>query len=194
MDTARYIIALIVIVVYPPAIAFWLIVHPTIAFWRKLGPTKAYAMLVPALLALGWGMYAISGPLLAVEFGTQPWLWPLVIILYGASAYIEVRCRKHLKLSTLVGVPELSEKPGRDKLLTEGIYSRVRHPRYVGAVLGAIAVAFLANYLAVYVLAALIIPALYVIVVLEEKEMRDRFGAEYLDYSERVPRFIPKLG
>ena len=54
------------------------------------------------------------------------------------------------------------------------------------------AVALFTNYLAIYVLALAIIPALYLVVVLEEKELRDRFGLEYAAYSERVPRFIPR--
>jgi protein-S-isoprenylcysteine O-methyltransferase Ste14 len=31
-------------------------------------------------------------------------------------------------------------------------------------------------------------------VLLEERELRDRFGAEYEEYCRRVPRYIPKRG
>ena len=34
----------------------------------------------------------------------------------------------------------------------------------------------------------------YFIVVLEERELRDRFGSTYEEYSRRVPRFFPRRG
>jgi protein-S-isoprenylcysteine O-methyltransferase Ste14 len=60
--------------------------------------------------------------------------------------------------------------------------------------LGTVAVALFANYLAVYVLALVLVPALYLVVVLEERELRERFGEDYVTYSQRVPRFIPWRG
>jgi protein-S-isoprenylcysteine O-methyltransferase Ste14 len=29
-------------------------------------------------------------------------------------------------------------------------------------------------------------------VLLEERELAERFGAEYLDYCRRVPRYVPR--
>ena len=91
----------------------------------------------------------------------------------------------------LAGLPELSpdKRPGR--LLTDGIYGRIRHPRYVEVLLFTVAYAFFANYVGTYVTAALTVPALCLTVILEERERRDRFGAEFEAYSRRVPRFIP---
>ena len=53
--------------------------------------------------------------------------------------------------------------------------------------------ALIANYLALYLIVALWLPGIYVIVLIEEKELRDRFGAAYDDYCRRVPRFIPRF-
>jgi len=33
----------------------------------------------------------------------------------------------------------------------------------------------------------------HVVVLLEEKELRNRFGDDYVRYSQRVPRFIPQM-
>ena len=52
--------------------------------------------------------------------------------------------------------------------------------------------ALFANYLGLYLITALTMAALYLIVLLEERELRERFGPAYADYSARVPRFIPR--
>jgi hypothetical protein len=192
MNTARYVVALIAVMSYLPAIGWWYLVHPFVGFWRKLGRPLFYAIMTVSSFVVMAAIYAIREPLLAVEYGTNRALWPLVALFYGASIYIEVRCRKHLKPKILIGVPELAPQGGEGKLITEGIYGRVRHPRYLAVALGTVAVAFFTNYLAVYVLAALVIPALYLVVLLEERELRDRFGEEYVEYCGRVPRFLPR--
>lgn len=192
MDTARYILATLSVVAYPATLLFWLIVHGFIGFWRKLGPGWTYAVVLALLAGPMTALYLARAPLLAVEFGTGPALWLAAALSYSISVVIEVRCRKHLKFKTLVGVPELGREGKGGRLITEGIYSKIRHPRYVSVWFGTLAVAFLTNYLALYVIAVLVIPALYIVVLLEERELRARFGSEYADYSERVPRFFPR--
>ena len=103
---------------------------------------------------------------------------------------IEVRCRKHLTLRTLVGIPELSPTPTSQKLLDQGVYARMRHPRYVAVMLSMPAVALFTNYLALYVLCPLVVVTLYIITVLEERELLERFGTAYEQYRQRVPRFL----
>lgn len=194
MDKARYILALIMIASFPPAVGWWYLTHPFVSFWRRRGRPLFYVVLAVTSLAVMAGVYAIREPLLAVEYGTNPALWPLAALVYGLSIYIEVRCRKHLKLKILVGVPELAPDGQGGHLITEGIYGRIRHPRYVAVWLGTMAFALFTNYLAVYVLALALLPALYLVVVLEERELSERFGEKYLRYSKQVPRFIPRRG
>jgi len=193
MDKVRYVIALITVVSVPAAVLLWLIVHPFIGFWRRLGPFLAYVIMAALSLASIAVLVAFRGPILRIEFGTNYTLIAIGALLYAVSIFVEIRTRKHLKLRTLVGIPELApEKPGPG-LLTEGIYSRVRHPRYLAVSIGMFAFALFTNYLAMYVIAVLVIPGLYWVVLLEEKELRDRFGSEYVSYSERVPMFFPRM-
>jgi protein-S-isoprenylcysteine O-methyltransferase Ste14 len=192
MDKARYVVALIAVMSYPPAVGWWYVTHPFVDFWRRLGRPVFYTVVVIGSFIIMGAIYLVREPLLAVEYGTNRALWPLVLSFYGISIYIEVRCRKYLKAKILMGVPELAPDGRGGRLITEGIYGRIRHPRYVAVSLGTAAAAFFTNYLAVYIIAIAILPALCLVVVLEEKELRDRFGEKYVRYSERVPRFFPR--
>lgn len=192
MDKVRYVLALISVMSYPPAVGWWYVTHPFVGFWRRLGRPAFYTILTIGSFIIMGAIYMVREPLLAVEYGTNRALWPLVLLAYGTSVYIEVRCRKYLKTKILMGVPELAPDGRGGKLITEGIYGRIRHPRYVAVWLGTLAVAFFTNYLAVYVIVIAIVPALYLVVVLEENELRDRFGEEYVKYCERVPRLFPR--
>jgi hypothetical protein len=192
MNTARYVLALIAVMSYIPALGWWYLVHPFVGFWRRLGRPLFYTIMTVTSFAVMGAIYLIREPLLAVEYGANPVFWPLVVLFYGAAIVIGVRSRKYLKPKIQLGVPELAPGRGEGKLLTEGIYGRVRHPRYIAVFLGTVGAAFFTNYLAVYVVAVLVAPALYLVVVLEEKELRDRFGEQYVEYCRRVPRFLPR--
>lgn len=192
MDAARYFIALLVVVTFPGAILYWFAVHPFVRFWRKLGPVGTYIILVTLLVGIAAVMVVLREPILAVEYGTNWILVALGLLAYGIAAAIEIQCRRHLKFGMLTGLPEIAPDRAEGKLLTDGVYGIVRHPRYVTMFFGLLAVALFTNYLAAYVLLAVLTPTIYVMTFLEERELRDRFGQEYVDYSRRVPRFVPR--
>jgi protein-S-isoprenylcysteine O-methyltransferase Ste14 len=192
MDTARYIVALITIVPVPSAIIFWLLVHPNVRLWRRLGPWLSYAILVTVSVLIALAVYRLRGPILAIDFGANYLLMPFAAAAYALAVWVSVRVRRHLTFRMFVGVPELSGEEGGGRLLTEGLYGRIRHPRYVAVLLGLVAMALFANYLALYVLLVVAAPGLYAIVRLEEKELADRFGEEYAHYRARVPMFVPR--
>ena len=190
MNTARYVIGLLVVVTIPPAIAFWYLVHPFAQKWRSWGARWAYPVTFGVMFAMIGALAFVHEALMGRDLGTS---WPLAVVgllLYAWSIVLEWQCRKHLTFKILVGVPELSQSaPG--KLLTEGLYGRMRHPRYVAIFVGVTGWALFANHTGVYLVAAGMIPAFYLLTVMEERELLDRFGAEYAAYRERVPRFIP---
>ncbi len=191
MDTVRYILAVLVLISFPPALLFWLIVHPLIHFWRRMGLARSYTAIAVFYLGCVVGLFQLRRPLLAVEFGTNYWLIGLGALILAATAALAWQRQKQLTFRILVGVPELGPDSHPQKLLTEGIYARIRHPRYVEAVVGILGYALIINYLAVYLIYILSLGAIYLIVNLEEKELRERYGGEYEDYCRRVPRFIP---
>ena len=38
MDSVKYFVALVILIGFPPAFLFWLIIHPFARSWRKIGP------------------------------------------------------------------------------------------------------------------------------------------------------------
>jgi protein-S-isoprenylcysteine O-methyltransferase Ste14 len=67
----------------------------------------------------------------------------------------------------------------------------VRHPRYLQFLLAVAGFALIANPLVSYVILALLAPAIWLVVVLEERERRARFGPAYEECSRCVPPFCP---
>ena len=69
----------------------------------------------------------------------------------------------------------------------------MRHPRYVSAILGFAASALIANHLGPYLVLWLFVALIHAVVLLEERELHQRFGVEYERYSKRVSRYVPRL-
>jgi protein-S-isoprenylcysteine O-methyltransferase Ste14 len=193
MDQARYALALILLISLPPALLFWLFVHPLVRFWRSIGLVRTYCLVSPPLLALMATLFWLREPLLATEFGVQTPLIALGMLLLAVAIRLALALRKQVTVRILAGLPELDPDRDRSRLVTEGIYARIRHPRYVEGTLAVLGWALIVNTLAIYLLLALFLPAIGLIVVLEERELRDRFGEQYQEYCQRVPRFLPRF-
>lgn len=159
-----------------------------------MGPARTYLIVLPVVVALGVLLFRVRGRLLGADLGMN---WSLIVIggvLYGVSTWIAFQHWKHLNIVTMIGVPELLPTEQRKgKLLKDGIYRVVRHPRYLSAGIAVIAVALFVDYVGVYLLILLLYPVGYVMLVLEERELLDRFGEEYRQYQREVPQFLPRL-
>ncbi|HEX2644849.1 MAG TPA: isoprenylcysteine carboxylmethyltransferase family protein [Thermoanaerobaculia bacterium] len=192
MDTARHIVAVILLVAGLPAILFWFLIHPFAAFWRRAGARWAYLVAFSAMFAECWVLYHYRHVLLGDDLGTY---WPLVAlaaVFEILAILVQRRRKKHLTARILVGLPEVDAKQEGGKLLTEGIYGRIRHPRYVEVMLAFIALALFANYQYLYIFLLVAAALIYLLVLIEERELRERFGEAYVEYSRRVPRFVPR--
>ena len=152
---------------------------------------RSYLIVLPVLAALGVLLFQWRVQLLSVNFGTNWSLIGIALILSFPMTWLELRYWRQLSISTLVGIPELS-KQRKGRLLREGIYGVVRHPRYVSAGIGMMANALIVNYLGVYVLLIAVVPPGYLMLVLEERELVGRFGDAYREYQREVPRLIPR--
>lgn len=192
MDTARRVVALLLLISLPPSLLLWIVIHPFAGFWRRLGAWWTYGLLAAPsgviMLATWWARRSLLGR----DFGTSWTLIALAILCAVVAGVLAFKRRGLLTFGVLSGLPELSPSRYPGRLLTEGIYSRIRHPRYVEVVVGTLAYALFANYAGSYVLWLLLCPTLLLIVRLEERELRERFGAAWTEYARQVPRFLPR--
>ena len=152
MNTARYVVAVLVWISLPPAIIYWFLIHPFARYWRRLGKWWAFLVLMTLFMLTVAGLYIVRDRFLVSELGTHVSLWVAALVSYGVSIAIELRCRRQLKFYTLAGLPELDRQQANRKLLDQGIYASVRHPRYLSVLFGMLAMALFANYVTIWVL------------------------------------------
>lgn len=193
MDTLRHGLALILLLVLPPLLLYWFLIHPFHRFWRRIGLRASYLIIATPIVAAALLLYRTRRTLLAVDYGTR---WPLILL--GLACLVAAnRLRRAISRSmtrrVIAGVPELSPERHPVHLITDGLHGRIRHPRYVQLVVAILGYALIANHLAPYVVVGAWIVAILAIVPLEERELQARFGHAYDEYRRRVPRFIPRF-
>ncbi len=124
------------------------------------------------------------------DYPFQPWLCAVGIVVAGAALVIFRLTHKALGRNWSVSL-QLKED---HKLITHGIYARIRHPMYTAFWLMALAQALLLpNWIAGF--AGLIgFGTLYALRVgHEERLMLDGFGDAYQAYMDRTGRLLPKF-
>lgn len=76
-------------------------------------------------------------------------------------------------------------------LVTDGIYSKIRNPSYLGLVLGAVGWALVFRSGVGLIISALLLPPLIARMDAEERLLSSQFGTEYEDYKSRTFRLVP---
>ena len=149
-NLVRYAVAFLVLASYPPAILLWVAIHPFSSFWRKLGPGWTYALLGIPVAGYMVAAWFFRGTLLGRDLGASVIALVMAALCIVAGALLNRQRRKLLDFGTLSGLPELSRKRYPGKLLKDGVYGRIRHPRYVEVHLITLGYAFFANHLGTY--------------------------------------------
>jgi len=80
------------------------------------------------------------------------------------------------------------------KLVDTGIYSILRHPQYVTFILWAIAGMLLFQHWIIILLGIPVIPLTYIDLIKADKDAIEKFGDDYKQYMQRVPRANFLLG
>lgn len=80
-----------------------------------------------------------------------------------------------------------------DRIVSTGVYSIIRHPQYLGALLAHFGISFLLSAWFSLLSTPLMVILICLISRKEEKELIREFGQEYKDYRKKVPMVIPQL-
>ena len=116
---------------------------------------------------------------------------PLVHLLLGI-VFIIPGAWFGIKGVTEIGLKE-SETHRPEKVITTGLYSRMRHPQYTGAILSHIGITFLLSSFYSLLVTPLVIVINYLLCWKEEKELVLEFGEEYVNYQKSVRMFVPRV-
>jgi protein-S-isoprenylcysteine O-methyltransferase Ste14 len=80
------------------------------------------------------------------------------------------------------------------KLVTSGPYGIVRNPMMEGQFLVFAGLGFLLDVSAMFLILPILVLATHGFTVLvEEPNLRSRFGEEWIEYSKKVPRWFPRI-
>ena len=121
----------------------------------------AYNQVATALMVLGWILMGIS------VFGIGGLSW------YAVRRQTMTEDREWLQDTVLVDT---------------GIYEVIRHPVYFSFMLYVISLMLISQHWITMILGIPVIAYLYWLMRLEEWANVDKFGEEYVDYMDRVPR------
>jgi len=114
-------------------------------------------------------------------------MWGVVVLVLGLINWFYVSfsvLRVHRRFFRSVN--------GIDSLITEGVYSVVRHPLYIADVILAWSVFFFLPFSRVLTEAIWMTFVLWFWAGLEERALEDRFLEDYREYKKKVPKFLPQ--
>jgi protein-S-isoprenylcysteine O-methyltransferase Ste14 len=182
-------LAALVLFLQLPIPLYWFVLHPQIRYWRR-HPKASFTV----ALSLSWLPVTICIILFRLSLFRNDWhpLWAIVLglALIAFEVWLFARLSRDLGAARLIGRTEIS---GGGSLAEEGIYARMRHPRYVGSFLALVGACLVAGTHTTWIVSIVWAALTWIAISLEERELRTRFGEAYERYCRRVPRFLPRL-
>ena len=133
-------------------------------------------------------------------------IWILDSFVFRYSIFLSASVPIYLRLvfAGLILVPAIylvrsghraasDEALSSPRLITDGAFSRVRHPLYLASLLFYLFLIVMTLSL----ISLLVFVGIFIfyngIAAYEEKFLEQKFGQEYSDYRKKVPRWIPRL-
>ena len=150
--------------------------------------TVLFTILVPATVA-GWVPWRLRGQT-APTSNVLLLLLSILLIGIGVAIYLHTAFWGFALRGR--GTPAPIAPP--QKLVVVGLHRYVRNPMYLGVLLIVIGQAILFGSRTLLLYAAAIWLAAHLFVLFyEEPTLQRKFGEEYREYRQRVPRWIPRL-
>jgi protein-S-isoprenylcysteine O-methyltransferase Ste14 len=179
-------------VVYSTIPAFWFMIHPFAERWRARRRSP-YRVLVPGWVAMWLVMALITSPWRRVALYQTPWAWIPAVPLFVCGLYLYPRSGKNFSAKQLGGLPEVHGGNREQRLATQGIRARVRHPVYLAHLCEMLAWSLGTGLTVCWGLTAFAMVTGAVMIRMEDAELEKRFGEEYRAYESVVPALLPRL-
>jgi protein-S-isoprenylcysteine O-methyltransferase Ste14 len=183
-------------VVYSTIPAFWLMIHPFAERWRQRHLSyrrSPYRVLLPAWTAMWIVVALITRPWRNIVLYRSDWAWLAAAVLFACGLYIYFQSAKNFSAKQLGGLPEIHGANREQRLITDGIRSRVRHPVYLAHVCEMLAWSVGTGLAVCWALAAFALATGAVMIQMEDAELEQRFGDAYRAYRRSVPAVLPRV-
>lgn len=149
-----------------------------------------------SLLYLYLGVATVALATLLDVYGLRgAWHYDFMLFFSGLAFYLFgaiLRTKARLELGMLFTF-QVKVMPNH-KIKDDGLYAWVRHPGYSGLILEVIGwCIFMDTWMGAVAMAGIFFPAMWFRISIEEKTLREHFGAGYDDYAGRVKALIPGI-
>ncbi len=186
------IIGWLACVAYSTIPSFWLMIHPFAEQWRAR-QRSPFIVLLPAWIAM-WVFVALAtSHWRGIRIYHANWPWGAAALLFACGLYLYSRSGKNFSAKQLGGLPELHAANRDQRLVTDGIRSRVRHPVYLAHLCEMLAWSVGTGLAVCWGLTAFAVATGAVMIQMEDAELEKRFGDSYLAYRKSVPPVLPRV-
>ncbi|MGA2359324.1 MAG: isoprenylcysteine carboxylmethyltransferase family protein [Terriglobales bacterium] len=183
-------------VVYSTIPAFWFMIHPFAERWRARHLSyhgSPYVLLLPLWMAMWFAVALATRPWRAILLYRADWAWGAAALLFVFGLYIYSRSGKNFSAKQLGGLPEVHGGNRDQRLVTDGIRSRVRHPVYLAHLCEMLAWSAATGLAVCWGLTAFAVVTGAVMIRMEDAELEKRFGDSYRAYRRSVPAVLPRV-
>ncbi len=190
MTTLRTI-AWVIAIVYATIPSYWLLIHPLARRWRSRG--ARLSQVGPLWFVLWIATGAITWRWRTVVLYEAYWAWIPAALLIAVGFFVYSRARHDFSTDQVLGRSELEPERHEQRLNTQGIRARVRHPYYLGHLCELLGWTIGTGLLVLFGLLVFGVITGALMIRAEERELVERFGDDYREYQRRAPAIFPRL-
>ena len=167
-------------------------IHPFAERWRSRHRSP-YRWLLPLWMAMWIVMALITRPWHRITIYQTSWSWTPAILFFAIGISLYAGSGKNFTAQQLGGLPEVHGANRDQRLVTEGIRSRVRHPVYLAHLCEMLAWSLGTGLAVCWGLTAFALISGAVMIRLEDAELEQRFGVAFCEYRRSVPAVLPRV-
>jgi protein-S-isoprenylcysteine O-methyltransferase Ste14 len=183
-------------VVYSTIPAFWFMIHPFAERWRARHLSyqrSPYMVLLPLWMAMWIVVALVTRPWRSILLYRADWAWGAAALLFACGLYVYSQSGKNFSAKQLGGLPEVHGGNREQRLITDGIRARVRHPVYLAHLCEMLAWSAGTGLAVCWALTAFAMVTGAVMIRMEDAELEQRFGDSYRAYRSSVPGVLPRV-